>query len=197
MPTEEVNYALTETPIKLYISLLKAQGEFPAIAKNGVVCFGVRQFRYATLEDILNAVWAVLAKHDLFLTYFCDVGTGDANDTITVELVHAESGQSITSTGVVPRCAKAQDLGGWYTYLRRYLTEGILGIVASDDTDGPENPTAKYDSPRAQPQAPKTINNPAGKIVIKPSIDTNTTAGFSGFNQASMPFQSFTESDVP
>ncbi|MAZ96957.1 MAG: hypothetical protein CMP53_05480 [Flavobacteriales bacterium] len=116
---------------KLGPALVAAMAEIPAIPKNAQA-YG---YKYATLDDILNVVKPVLARHNLVLLQPL---TGDGLETI---IMH-ESGQCLRSVASLPHMTgnkkmnEAQAVGATITYFRRYALASILGISNDEDTDG-------------------------------------------------------------
>jgi len=62
----------------------------------------------------------------------------DGDKTILITMLAHTSGQFITSEVAIKLQERAQDLGSWLTYMRRYSLASILGIASDDDDDGAE-----------------------------------------------------------
>lgn len=124
-------------PIKLYTALLAAMRDFGAVKKD-------RQnpaFRssYATLHSILEAVEGPLNDHGLILVQRLQpTGEGLLLPMLVTELIHAESGQSISSTVLVASKDPndPQKVGGAITYFRRYSLLTLLNLTPEEDDDG-------------------------------------------------------------
>ncbi|MCA1807713.1 MAG: ERF family protein [Actinobacteria bacterium] len=115
-----------------YRALLEAKRNISPPAKNRKANYG----RYADLEAILTAVEPPLADQGLVITQSVEVG--EYGPVLTTRVVHAESGEHISSS--VPLVYKNQNdpqqLGGSITYARRYGITALLSVVADDDDDG-------------------------------------------------------------
>lgn len=110
--------------------------------------------KYAPLNDVLNLVRPLLAKHGLGVI---QAPSGDGKDiTLTTLLLH-ESGEWIELDPLTLQADKptAQGAGSAITYARRYALSAALGISSEDDDDGniASTPSKKQES---QPRAPAT-----------------------------------------
>jgi hypothetical protein len=116
-------------------ALAKAQGSYEPIRKNRTVTVtmksgGKYDFRYATLDAVLDATRTALAVNGLAIT----ATIGDK--LLTVLLVH-ESGQWLASVANIPAPAGDwQAFGSAITYARRYLISTMLGVSSESDDDG-------------------------------------------------------------
>lgn len=141
----------------LYSALLKAQQSFKPIHKDKTAKAGAYSYKYADLGSVLDAVRDALLANGLLLTQPPSIEAGGVTVVSTV-LTHAESGESIAARLIVPQDVKAQELGSWITYARRYTLCGLLCIVAEDDDDGAaatkETKTRKAPEKSAKPDAP-------------------------------------------
>lgn len=152
---------------KVFAALLAAQREFPPIAKDATNPF--HKSKYATLDAVLSAVLPVLHKHGLALTQ--SIATPDYNEagqltafTITTTLIHAESGESISSTLPMPLAkSDPQGAGGAVTYARRYSLQLALGVCAEEDDDGNHAsiPARKAAASPAKPSKPASASSGA------------------------------------
>ena len=86
-------------------------------------------FEYATFDHILSIVKPVLNEFGLSFTQLLE-----EQGTITTVLMH-ESGEWIATTTKVQSNGTIQDLGGHYSYLKRYSLCAILGVVGEEDDD--------------------------------------------------------------
>lgn len=120
----------SETQTELVKALLAAWAEFPTITKEKSGQAGNRQFKYAPHDVILDAVRPVLLKHGLLLTH-----SPSGHELIT-RLDHASGEWRESTTPVNKEHANLQSLGIEFTYLRRYATQLMLGIITEEDTDG-------------------------------------------------------------
>lgn len=112
-------------------ALVAFQAELPDVSKGGTN--PAFKSRYATLPDITKAVFPVLAKHGLAFATIPDFT--DHGPVLRFELSHV-SGDSIQGVWPLPDGAKAQDLGSWITYGRRYCLSAVTGVTPDEDDDG-------------------------------------------------------------
>lgn len=88
--------------------------------------------KYASLANILDTIQKPLSECGLAITQFPD------GDALTTLIVHAESGEWMESSYVMP-VAKQNDpqaMGSAMTYARRYALGSILNLNIDDDDDG-------------------------------------------------------------
>lgn len=93
--------------------------------------------KYAPLQEVLNIVRPLLAKHGLAVTQ--SPSSDGKSVTITTVLMH-ESGEWIEFDPIVLNAEKTtpQGIGSAITYGRRYSLSAALGIASEDDDDGNE-----------------------------------------------------------
>ena len=88
--------------------------------------------KYASLTDIQKAIRQPLADAGLVIVH--QLGE---NQTMTSSLVHAETGQSISSTyNLIVQRDDMQALGSAITYAKRYAVAALLDIITDEDDDG-------------------------------------------------------------
>jgi polyhydroxyalkanoate synthesis regulator phasin len=115
-------------------ALAKAQGSYEPIRKNRTVkvamkAGGAYDFRYATLDSVLDATRTALAVNGLAIT-------ATVTDKLTVLLMH-ESGEWLSSVAPMPAIGgNWQAYGSALTYARRYLISTMLGVASESDDDG-------------------------------------------------------------
>lgn len=158
---------------KINAALAEAQPELKIAIKNKEVRIpGRPPYMYADLGNILEAIRLVLAKHGLVITVHLLPGF------IMVKLGHI-SGQWLASYGPLYETKDIKVFGANITYMRRYLTEGLVGICAQDDIDGdPDSDTLSdrsnqsHNQPsQSQYQAPKVLSKDLPKpIHSNPSL---------------------------
>lgn len=145
---------------KLAAALAKAQGAFRPIVKNRAVTIysmksnGSYTFRYADLEELLDATRSSLAANGLSVV---QIISGQLLRTV---LLH-ESGEQIASE-LQLGTAGGDDIktfGAKISYLRRYAYQSLLCLAADDDLDedGTEaGPVTRQQADKAAKQeAPK------------------------------------------
>lgn len=115
-------------------ALANAQGSYEPIRKNRTVkvamkAGGAYDFRYATLDSVLDATRTALAVNGLAIT-------ATVTDKLTVLLMH-ESGEWLSSVAPMPAIGgNWQAYGSALTYARRYLISTMLGVASESDDDG-------------------------------------------------------------
>lgn len=129
--------------IKIYQALLKAQKE---------ITFAIKDKKnphfkstYATLESVIDAVKTPLNNAGVFICH-----TINKEGLLTTSLIHADSGESITSDFQVPQNASPQQIGSAQTYGKRYNLTALLSLPTEDD-DG--NHASQAQQHKQQPQS--------------------------------------------
>jgi hypothetical protein len=115
-------------------ALIAAQGEITAaIKENTNPAF---KSRYADLNSVIDAAKPALQKHDIFVSqqpWHVPVG-GDGHLAVIRTVLLHKSGQFVASElPLKVDLAKAQEVGSWITYARRYSLAAILSIPQEDD----------------------------------------------------------------
>lgn len=143
-------------------ALLKAQKEIKVAIKDSTN----PHFKsaYADLPAVFDACKDALNKNGIVISQFTDVreiGVGNVVTVLVTQLIHAESGEALTSIyPLIPVRNDPQAYGSAMTYARRYCLAAIVGVVADSDDDG-NKASGLEDKPLTTP--PK----PAGKPVWK------------------------------
>ena len=92
---------------------------------------------YATLNSVMESCRSELLSHGIWLTQLpcpAPVELGAGHIGLETRLIHAESGQWISSLAVIPLPKNdPQGMGSAITYARRYSLCAMLGIVTEDD----------------------------------------------------------------
>lgn len=135
-------------PIKLAGALFRAQGQLRGVSRDAENPHF--RNRYATLENVVDTVRPVLQK--LGVVFIQAPGGVDDNGVmhITTHLVHAESGETFSSTIGVPLAKRdPQAAGSAVTYACRYSLMALLGLPPIDD----DGEAAKGDGTITQTQA--------------------------------------------
>lgn len=133
---------------ELAMALAQAQGEFKPAQKSGKNPH--LRNRYATLDDIIEAVRPGLSAHGLSFLQLLD------GASLTTILLH-ESGQWIKSSTDIDALDsnrgtnEMQAFGATLTYLKRYALAAMLGVSSDEDVDG-NVPQRKQPQRRSQEQ---------------------------------------------
>lgn len=96
---------------------------------------GKYSYSYTPLQDIINHIRPILAKHKLAVLQSPRSDDGESI-TVTTLLVH-ESGEWIESDELTMKAEKvtAQGAGSIITYARRYALSAVLGLATEEDDD--------------------------------------------------------------
>lgn len=117
-------------------ALAKAQTAFPVVKKDSKAEIrsvkGNRDYHYASLGAVLDAIRGPLAAHGIAYTQPLEE---TPEGTFLVTLLLHTSGQWICSRFRIPRndTTGAQDVGSYITYARRYSIAGVTGLAIEDD----------------------------------------------------------------
>ena len=120
----------------LFKALANFQQNVPVIHK-GASGYG---YTYADLPAIFEVINPILKENGLGFSQLLGTNELGAN-TIETVIFHAETGESLTSTMVIPNDVNLkgmnefQVMGSAITYYRRYSLSAILGLVTDKDTD--------------------------------------------------------------
>lgn len=123
----------SESVTNIVPSLLAFQGEVRAVKRDG----NNPHFKskYATLENVMDAVKPALNKHGIVVIQ-APASIVDGAVCVTTSLFH-ESGEFITATLHVPLGKRdPQGVGSAITYGLRYSLMAMLGLPPTDDDDG-------------------------------------------------------------
>ncbi len=141
---------------ELAAAFAKAQGLFSPARKSGTNPH--LKNKYATLDDIIEAVREPLAQHSLSFLQLLDANS--EGPALTTILLH-ESGQWLSSHTPIDAMESnrgtndMQAFGATLTYLKRYALAAMMGISSDEDTDG--------DSAKAPRPKRKAQRNPTSK----------------------------------
>lgn len=138
---------------KLALALAKAQGQMTGATKDKTN--PAFKSKYADLSAVWEACRKPLSDNELAVIQLV-VATDEKHVGIETQLHHS-SGESITSTVIVPVAqATAQGVGSAMTYARRYGLSAMVGIAPEDDdgnsASGRDATPLHLQSPRQQPQ---------------------------------------------
>lgn len=123
--------------------------------------------KYADLADVVAVVLPALAQQGLAWVTAPDLT--ENGPVLRYQLRHT-SGEVIEGLWPLPEGVKAQELGSWITYGRRYTLSAVTGIAPDDDDDG----NAAQSAPRA-PRAKPAVQPPADwQAMIAGTLDLST-----------------------
>src|SRR5262245_34118849 len=147
-------------------ALVKAQAEFPAIARTHTVRTEKYSYKYADLADVLNSVGPPLRKHGIALVFLSEMT--DTCPMISAVLVH-QSGEMLKATLPLVMAESSQQTGSRISYLKRYLASLVTGTATEDDDDGQ----------RGGHSAPQRARKPA-KAEEKPEQESESVRKLKG-----------------
>lgn len=110
-------------------ALFAFQSKKLVLSRNGVSKSNGKEYKYVTLDDLIDAVRPGLMEQGLLFTQLIQT------DTMETKLIHAETGTSISSVINLGKPNNMQEYGARITYARRYALTAILGLNAEEDTD--------------------------------------------------------------
>lgn len=127
---------MEKAKIKLFKALAEFQQKVPAIHQNTKGF----SYTYANLAQIFETINPLLKESGLGFTQL--LGNNELGfNTIETIIFHSESGESISSTMIIPNNVTLKGMnefqitGSAITYYRRYSLSAILGLVTDKDTD--------------------------------------------------------------
>jgi hypothetical protein len=148
--TTQIGYGMLDA---LAPAFIRAQGELTDPVKD-TQGYG---YKYATLDQILQIVRPIFAKHGLAVMQHL---TGGDNGHISVRtMILHETGQTMESTMSMPISNKKgmsaeQNIGAAVSYARRYALQSCLGLMAEEDTDAADaEPKKAKTNGKAKPVA--------------------------------------------
>lgn len=131
---------MSENPGIYIKNMALMKRKYKAPGKNGVVNAGKFSYKYATLDDIINAIdkatsdAGVLLIHDQSVKYengFVYVRTTIKATTDDMETYWIED----FGWFAIPANAQVKEIGGAETYARRYAISAAYGIATEEDKD--------------------------------------------------------------
>lgn len=143
----------------LFEALAKAQAEFAEMERDAEVKFedkrgGKRDFKYASLAEVLASVRPALNKHGLAI-----LQPFDGDKVVTLLALGASRIEVDTA---LPAWNNVQDMGSALTYIKRYQLKSLLGVNDGEDDDGnAASGTGKTPEPRPRASATPPVVKPA------------------------------------
>lgn len=168
----------------IFSAHIKMQSELSNVSKNADG-YG---YKYATLDNIIDHIRPVMAKHGL--GYIQTTTTAENGHVgVTTRLIHT-SGEWVEDTMIAPlsKLAKMNEYqvaGSIITYFRRYALSAMVGIASEDDNDAnfnkgnnqPRQPQGGYNNaPEQQVKSDRNINGVSFKQIgfMKNAIKSST-----------------------
>jgi len=128
-------------------------------------------YKYATLDQILDEIRPVLAKHGLAITQ--ETAAVDNTVGVNTRLLH-KSGQWIDYGPLFfPTSGDPRQSGSALTYARRYALTAALGITTTEDDDGAG--AAKHTRARSVPAPTPALATRTGPLNDSETSPTTTT----------------------
>lgn len=136
----EFKELMSESINELVLSLCKARAEIGSITKDKEVNVTTKDgrkynFKYATLDTILESIKEPLAKNQLLITHFL-LSCGPLNNLHLITQISHSSGQWMRSfIPLILTDIKDQSRGSAITFARRYAVSSILSLATDEDDD--------------------------------------------------------------
>lgn len=151
----------------LMAALLAVQAEAPKLGPNADGQVQGRNYRYVTLDAVVDAVLPLLFEHDLVWATFPT--SDDGRPALRYRLTHVPSGEHEEDTMPL-MCAKSdpQGQGSALTYARRYALVAVLNLTTGEDDDGAaaSGGNAAGIPAVARPPAPDRLASPAQRGML-------------------------------
>lgn len=121
-----------------HIAFQKFQAALQPIVKTATVKVqgnrGNYEFKYATLDAIIEHIKPLMAEHGLFFVQATDFFNGGS--ALKTEIYHASEVEPIFWAHLpVPNNLTPQQLGSTLTYYKRYQLAALVGLATEDDDD--------------------------------------------------------------
>lgn len=149
----------------LFKALANFQQNVPVIHK-GASGYG---YTYADLPAIFEVINPILKENGLGFSQLLGTNELGAN-TIETVIFHAETGESLTSTMIIPNDVNLkgmnefQVMGSAITYYRRYSLSAVLGLVTDKDTDASGEQNKKPTPAKKPTPKKKEVLNSSHKV---------------------------------
>jgi hypothetical protein len=147
-------------------ALLEARREFGSARKDK--SNPAFKSKYATLESVMDAIDEPLSRHGVIYWQSIEPGTADAPPSLVLTVMHAESGESVTSScpllsDASGRANPMQVLGSAVSYAARYTLLRFFGLSQEDDDAQGAYPPRHQPQPERRPEpAPRQAPAPSG-----------------------------------
>ena len=111
--------------MSIYTKLFEAKKEIGKISKDSKNPFF--KSKYFDINSLLEHVEPILQKHNLLLLQPITEGK------VRTEIIDVETGEKVISEIALPQLNDPQKLGSCVSYYRRYTTQSLIGLQATDD----------------------------------------------------------------
>lgn len=147
---------MSEDVRQLLAALLKAQSQFSALKKSGLMIMKHGRINYSLLEDIYNAVEYALHQQQVKIIHYNQPAADFTKEICTTRLMHQPSGQWIADVRLCESEKPGnQGKGSANTYMKRYALMNLLALAPDEglDDDGAEEQryAETHRSPRISP----------------------------------------------
>ena len=141
----------------IYEAILDAKSDFTPVNTTGHVRITDRkQWKYNTLDDLLEAVEPALQKRGMLLFHEKKVFPQERIVILITKIMHVKSKENVSDETLLEyNELDIKSLGSAITYARRYAIMGLLGLLPRDDedTDGVAVEYVSRTKSLAKPQA--------------------------------------------
>lgn len=125
---------------------------------------------YADLNQHLETIEPVLEKHGLFMLQPVSVNAQGENE-LTTQVIHAESGQWLSTSMVLVNTPDMQKLLAAVTYARRGSQNALFGLTSLDDDGesavGRGAPAKQWSKPAQSKAAPQSAPKQSASSALK------------------------------
>lgn len=126
--------AATQKPT-LYTALAALQAELPMVKRDTTGQVGPRQYKYADLTAVWNAIQPILAKHEFVYVVTPSQAPEGVTYEVRAHLIHVPTGERVEGAVPLTGGSSPQQIGAAITYARRYLLACLTGLLTDDDPD--------------------------------------------------------------
>lgn len=145
----------------LNAALFKFQGMVNQLPKDGENPHFKR--KYPTLTGLMETIKKPLTECGLLVRSRIESGK------VITDIVHTDSGESISSVMEIQTGGTPQQVGSCITYFRRYALVAMLNLTTEDDDDG--NAASQKQQQQVQTQTQQASGTPAPQAVQKAPFD--------------------------
>jgi hypothetical protein len=145
--------------VKLVAALVATNGAFKPVIRNAIGQVGQnREYKYATLEGLLDATMPALLAQGVIVFQAVDAETA----TLITRLAHV-SGEWVEAAFPLKLDLPPQQLGSLLTYGRRYSLQSLLNLASEDDDDAAATAAKPPTKTPAKPKAAPVVPVPTGQ----------------------------------